>query len=347
MIEIRAACSPGELRIAAIENDTFLYAGLWRLGQPDGFDDWHIVRIQTIAPALGGAFVTLFNGQSGFLSSRKLMTEGALVSARVTRSAQNGKGLRLRPAEDPPSSFHEPALIQHGMSPLEEVANRFQDATIFVDDAAIAARLPLHLRPRIKTCLNAFDSTIETEFDELGSNTVDLGLMTASIFPTPALVAIDLDSHKNPDFKSNVSSFAPLSRQIALRNLSGTLLIDPAGVKTRKRSALVSFLQDAMKDDPLKPNVLGVTPSGLLEITRPRKRPPLHELLTSPHGQALNILRHILRENRSGTKLTASIPLITALENDPLALKDFISRRASPIELAINPNAAPTEWRLS
>ncbi|KXV34163.1 hypothetical protein AD940_08270 [Gluconobacter thailandicus] len=347
MIEIRAACSPGEVRIAVTDQDTLLDVGLWRSGHPDGLDDWHIARVQTVAPALGGAFVTLHNGESGFLSCRDTLVQGQTVSVRVSRSAQNGKGLRFRKAEPPQDSDNTPRLIARGLTPLEELADRYPDAPLHIDDPGIAARLPSRLRPRLQRCQRAFDSTLESEFEELGSETADLGLLTASFFPTPALIAIDLDSNANPDFKGNVTSFPALSQQIQLRNLSGTLLIDPAGVKTRKRPALVSFLRDAMAQDPLKPQVLGATPSGLLEVIRPRKRPPLHELLSSPHGRALAALRTILREERKGRVLTASIPLIRALESDPDALNDFVSRRAAPLELVLNPNAAPESWSLS
>ena len=347
MTEIRAACSPGDVRIAVTDHETLLDAAIWRPGLPDGFDDWHIARIQTVAPALGGAFVTLHNGDNGFLSCRDALVQGDLISVRVSRSAQNGKGLRLRKAESVPDMPVAPTLLACGPSPLEELADRYPDAPLYVDAPGIAARLPARLRPRFQRCQQAFDDTLESDFDELGSEFADLGQLTASIFPTPALIAIDLDSASAPDFKGNVASFPALARQIRLRNLSGTLLVDPAGVKTRKRPALVSFLRDALLDDPLKSQVLGATPSGLLEITRPRRRPPLHELLSSPHGRALSVLRTILREDRKGRTLTASISLIRALENDPEALSDFTSRRAAPLELVMDPNASPASWSLS
>ncbi|MBF0864875.1 MAG: ribonuclease E/G [Gluconobacter potus] len=347
MTEIRAACSPGEVRIAVTDHDTLLDAAIWRPGCPDGLEDWHVVRVQKAAPALGGAFVLLEDGQSGFLSTREALIEGAQTAARVSRAAQNNKGLRLRRADMPTEAPSAPKLLERGPTPLDELADRYPDAPIFVDDPGIAAKLPARLRPRLQRCQQAFDGALEADFDSLGSPEADLGLLTASFFPTPALVAIDLDSTGAPDFKGNVAAFPELTRQIRLRNLSGTILVDPAGVKTRKRPALVPFLREALAGDPLKPDVLGATPSGLLELTRPRRRPPLHELLSSPHGQALSILRTILRENRPGRTLTASIGLVRALENDPDALADFISRRARPLDLVLDPNAPPASWSLS
>ncbi|MBS1075323.1 ribonuclease E/G [Gluconobacter sp. Dm-73] len=347
MTEIRAACSPGEVRIAVTDHDTLLDVALWRPGCPDGLEDWHVVRVQKAAPALGGAFVLLEDGQSGFLSTRDALIEGTLIAARVSRSAQNGKGLRLRRADMPAEAPSAPKLLERGPTPLDELADRYRDAPIFVDDAGIAAKLPVRLRPRLQRCQQAFDGALESDFDSLCSSDADLGLLTASFFPTPALVAIDLDSTAAPDFKGNVAAFPALARQIRLRNLSGTILVDPAGVKTRKRPALVSFLREALSDDPLKPDVLGATPSGLLELTRSRRRPPLHELLSSPQGLALSILRTILREDRPGQTLTASIRLIKALESDPEALADFTSRRARTLDLVLDPNASPASWSLS
>ncbi|MBN3867213.1 ribonuclease E/G [Gluconobacter kondonii] len=347
MTEIRAACSPGEVRIAVTDHDTLLDVALWRPGCPDGLEDWHVVRVQKAAPALGGAFVLLEDGQSGFLSTRDALIEGALTAARVSRSAQNGKGLRLRRADMPAEPPSAPKLLERGPTPLDELANRYPDAPIFMDDAGTAAKLPARLRPRLQRCQQAFDGALEADFDSLGSSEADLGLLTASFFPTPALIAIDLDSTGAPDFKGNIAAFPDLARQIRLRNLSGTILVDPAGVKTRKRPALVAFLREALSDDPLKPDVLGATPSGLLELTRPRRRPPLHELLFSPQGLALSILRTILREDRPGQTLTASISLIKALESDPEALADFTSRRARTLDLVLDPNASPASWSLS
>jgi len=347
VIEIRAACSPGEVRIVVTDHDTLLDAAIWRPGLADGLDDWHVVRVQTPAPALGGAFVTLADGISGFLSTRDAPTQGSLVGARVVRSAQNGKALRLKRADMPTEPYTAPALLRRGPTPLEELATRYPDAAIIIDDAAMAALLPVSLRPRLQRSLQAFDVTLEADFQELGVSEVELGALTASIFPTPALVAIDMDSAKSPDFKTNIESFPELARQIRLRNLSGTILVDPAGVKTRKRPALVSFLQQAFIQDPLRTEILGATPSGLLELTRLRRRPPLHELLSSAHGIALAALRRILQENRKGSTLTGSIAIIRALEADPVAMEDFVSRHGQPVELILNPDAPPASWSLS
>src|SRR3546814_13768837 len=52
------------------------------------------------------------------------------------------------------------------------------------------------------------------------------------------------------------------------------------------RKAVAAALRAAVADDPEPCQVFGVSPSGLLEMTRRRGRPPLHELLCRPCGLA-------------------------------------------------------------
>ena len=65
-LAIRAACSPGEVRIAVTRGDTLIDFAIWRPGQPDGVGDLHRGRITARVPAMAGAFVAL-DGADGFL----------------------------------------------------------------------------------------------------------------------------------------------------------------------------------------------------------------------------------------------------------------------------------------
>ena len=47
------------------------------------------------------------------------------------------------------------------------------------------------------------------------------------------------------------------------------------------RAALFKAVERALMPDPARPRIMGVTPAGLLEITRPRRTPPLEEILNS------------------------------------------------------------------
>lgn len=368
MIECRIAWSPGEARIAVCDENGLVDFALWRPGMPDGYGDIHAVRVQKSAPALGGAFVLLENGSTGFLTGTH--AEGALVTARVTRSAQNGKGLRLKPDTAERAGYvststdsttrDRPVLLTHGPSPLEELAARYPEARLCCDAPALMALVPPALRPRIDRVSRAFDDVLEAECDDLLSPHAELAHgVRASFTPTPALTAIDLDD-PNPDqrrqmdgFNANRHAFSALARQIRMRNLSGAILVDPAGVPLRKRPALGKFLAEALQGDPMQPKMLGATALGLLEIVRTRGRPPLHEALASPGGRGLLALREILRDRndrqpgrqRGGAPvLRASLAVTRALEADRDALAQFSLEWGATLSVTMMPDYPDSYW---
>ena len=65
-VRILVACSPGEQRVAAVQDSVLLDYALDRPGAPDGVGDLHRVRIASVVPAMAGAFVAL-DGAEGFL----------------------------------------------------------------------------------------------------------------------------------------------------------------------------------------------------------------------------------------------------------------------------------------
>ena len=114
---------------------------------------------------------------------------------------------------------------------------------------------------------------------------------------------------------------------------SGAILIDPAGLATRKRQALLDPVKEALRPDPLNPRCLGVTALGLIEIVRARIYPSLPELLNSPHGPALPASRHILAPAPHASWIRGRAGLIRALEQLPVALADFARPLGRPLSL--------------
>lgn len=67
--QLYLAYTPGELRLAVVQDDELLDYTLWRPDFPDGVGDLYHGRIATLVPAMGGAFVNIgLGGQQGFLS---------------------------------------------------------------------------------------------------------------------------------------------------------------------------------------------------------------------------------------------------------------------------------------
>ncbi len=339
MIRILGAKSPGELRIA-VQRDHLLEAyAIWRPAAPDGLGDVYAARILSRVPAMAGAFVSL-PGTEGFLPDTQGaagLAEGAGVTVRVTRSAQGGKGPRLALA-GPVEPDAKPGLIRRGESPLHRLAKLYPAAEILLDHAALFASLSKTLfSTRLRLVPQAFDDEMEAEIDALGEAWATLpGGLRAGFFPTPALTAIDMDGAATTaaagqkaslQFAANQAALPALAQQIRLRNLSGAILVDFAGMPSKRRIALGAAFSAALAPDPAGPRLLGFTQLGLAELTRPRTTPPLHELLAGPHAAGLAALRSLAQQAATNPGLRPALrtsPAVKdALELDKAALADF------------------------
>jgi hypothetical protein len=327
--------------------------------------DIHRGRVTAIVPAMAGAFVALAgSGQAeGFLpdsEAAKGLTEGAIITVRITRAAQAGKGPRLSARVEPvDSAIDGPlGLRRRGTDPLRECAARYPEASILVDDPALAASSRADLGERITLVADAFDDAIETEVDGLAAAELTIASgMRLSVYPTPALVAIDVDAGGalpggalpgRGHFALNAAVVPEIARQIRLRNLSGAILIDLAGMKARQRASLGPALVDALARDPLRPRFLGFTALGLAEIARPRVRAPLHEVLSGPLASGLVALRRIARATRAepGQRLVlrASPAVIAALEADAVALADLARVTGQRLNTRSDPSLGGHGW---
>jgi ribonuclease G len=78
----------------------------------------------------------------------------------------------------------------------------------------------------------------------------------------------------------NLAAAAAAARQIRLRNLAGAIVIDFISMERRgDRERVVAALQQALAGDPARPQILGWTRLGHVELTRRRRHRPLAEIL--------------------------------------------------------------------
>lgn len=355
-LSIRVATSPGEARIAVSKDNRLIDYALWRPGSPDGVGDKLPGRVTAMVPAMAGAFVALPDGE-GFLpdsEGAKGLTAGTRLTVRITRAAQGGKGPRLTarlPADAP---------LGPGPDPLHRMAARYPEASVAVDDAALAASVTASLGVRPTIVPVAFDDDIADAVDALSRPVVDLGGgARLSIWPTPALVAIDIDSGgtvagpggaRSRHEALNKTILPALAEQIRLRNLSGGIVVDLAGLASRKRIALAPDFVAALETDPLRPKFLGFTALGLAEIVRARVHPPLHELLAGPLATGLAALRGVLAAFDLNPKampaLRAHPSVVSALQVDQAALPDLARRTGRRITLRSDPSLSQAAWML-
>jgi len=358
-VKILAAVSPGEVRVAAVEDDRLIDYALWRPGCPDGVGDLYRGRITARLPALGGAFVSLGDSE-GFLPERDGGTApvGTVLGLRVVRAAQGGKGVRLAasPAEPGPVG-----LVARGPGAVERLAAQYPDAAIAIDDAGLLAELRPTLGDRLSLVAHAFDDEIRAQVADLGSFALALPLgARMTIHPTAAVTAIDLDLAGGAEQRGNKrgaheavnrAAIPALAREIRLRNLAGGIIIDFAGLSVKRRATLGPALAAALASDPLAPRFLGFSALGLAEVLRPRIYPPLHEMLTTPHAHALAALREaaasVAADPATALQLTAAPTVISALQADSVATTQFLHRAGRPLALREDRTLPPHAWKLA
>ena len=291
---------------------------------------------------MAGAFVALPGSSAdGFLpdtAGAQGVPEGTHLALRITRGAQGGKGPRLAALPDKVSG--PVRLLARGPGAVERLASLHPDAAIRVDNPAVSAGLEAAIRVRVTVGLGDLGAEAAGLWSALEDHEVALpGGARMTITPTPALVAIDIDAgsataerraKKAAQLALNRALAPAVARQIRLRHLAGAILIDPAGVAQNGRPQLAAAFAAALADDPLRPQFLGFTALGLAEILRPRRYPPLHELLSGAHAEGLAALAALASEweSRPGSadSLLAASDIVGAIEADTAAREQFRDR---------------------
>ncbi len=151
-----AACSPGEVRVAAVQDGVLVDYALWRPGRPDGVGDVHRGRVTAVVPGMAGAFVAL-GGADGFLPDSAGAAGrgvGDVLAVRVVRAAQGGKGPRLAAWRTSPA---RPARACSARPQRRRAAGGAASGPVIVDDPGRvralrpAAGRPARARPGLAT----------------------------------------------------------------------------------------------------------------------------------------------------------------------------------------------------
>ncbi len=95
-----------------------------------------------------------------------------------------------------------------------------------------------------------------------------------------ALTAIDVNkgADKRAHLAVNIEAAQEIARQIRLRNTGGIIIIDFLKFHGKKEETqTLKALEEAVGQDPCTVQIHGKTNLGLVELTRKRRTPPLHE----------------------------------------------------------------------
>jgi Ribonuclease G/E len=224
---------------------------------------------------------------------------------KVLRAPAEDKGARVSAkgvSAPATKDLTAPARLGGGSGPLAALVARAAPQRVVCDDAALLKQLKdlmagdgdfdLH-----STATPLFEAEgLEAEIEGLLSPRAGLpsgGFLL--IEPGQTLTAVDVNAGRSDGRGGaeaqakavNLAAVPEIARQLRLRGLSGLLVVDFLAMKNPlDRKAVAAALRQAVADDPEPCQVFGVSPSGLLEMTRRRGRLPLHEILCRPCGLA-------------------------------------------------------------
>lgn len=343
--------TPGETRLALLADGEVTDLMVDRGGLTAA--DVVLGRVLTVNRALDAAFVDVGERRPGFLPAPGKLSEGAVVLVQVKAAARQGKGASLRRLADAPGGPASvpagavPPLRLGGLSPLARLlAGHPGIDRILADDASTLVSVRRQF-PHAVLDRDCFENLGAAEVLDQALDPVvplaDGGQLVIEC--TAAATVIDIDSGGTAPLAANLSAMAVIARQMRLRALAGHLLIDV--IPLRRRQALgqvLDALRQAVADDPTPTHVLGMTPLGMIELTRERKWPSLADIMLDPPAArpsvdslALAALRAVLRhaEKRPGGRsvLAAGPAVIEAIGRQQTALAETEARLGRRLEL--------------
>ena len=217
---------------------------------------------------------------------------------------------------------------------------------------------------------------VNTEIAKLGDRRVELksgGYLVIDY--TEALTVIDVNTGKfvgktnlaDTVLQINLEAAAEIARQLRLRDIGGIIIIDFIDMdREEDQAAVLRSLEEKLKQDRTKTNLVGLTGLGLVEMTRKKARQNLEGMLycdcpvcegrgrlQSPETVVIGIkrqLRKISSQARSngGCLVIEAHPKVTELllaQGEPEHLSLELSRaiRISPV-VAMHPEVFSILW---
>lgn len=370
MAELLIAAGPGEWLAAWVENGepVELYVERGDTKPPDSI---HLGRVVRVLPALDAALVDIGDERPGFLPLRSIPSEvkaeeGARLVVVVRREAWADKAPRLTAKLDAPPSLspglNPPAQLHPvpGLAPALALRLPEMPATIIVDDAAVLVELRAAFPAAAIAWRDPAEWPIELDaaFDAALSPSLALDKSGAvHIEETHAATLVDVDTGARENGSSARAALAAnrmaarvIARELRRRNIGGGIVIDFVGLDRRDhREQVRRSLEVALTDDPAKPQILGWTRLGLIELTRPRRGRSLADAMLTPKQRlkrpvalAHEALRRVASEARANPaanwRLTAPLAVEAALKGPAAAalrnLETRLGRRIAIVAAA-------------
>lgn len=251
-----------------------------------------------------------------------------------------------------------PALVHRDLALVDRVARDWLDdqvTELIIDDRAEYDHVMDYLDfsvPHLRDRVRLYTRTDQTLFDCYGVEPEIEKLLKRRIWlksggyvvldQTEALTAIDVNTGKyvgstnlaETVFKTNLEAAREIARQLRLRDIGGIIIIDFIDMDVHEhRQQVLKTLEQELKRDRTRTQVLGLTQLGLVELTRKKSRQSLVDVLTHPcpqcegRGRVLSEetmarrvraeLRRILKSSSNEAVLMEVNPAVAALVIGP------------------------------
>lgn len=355
--ELIIAAGPGEWRAALVEDGAVVELYVER-GDRRRAGSIHIGRVVRVAKGLDSAFVEIGDNRPGLAPRRESpgLDEGTRILVEIRREALPDKGARLttrltRPIPDPGLDPPTQLYPRPGFAAALALAVPGRPDRVVADDPAIVPGL----RTAFPDAEIARDTApdLDAEFAAALAPSLDLpGGGAVHIAETRAATMIDVDtgtpetgSAARAALAGNLEAVRAIARHIRLRNLGGGIVIDFVGLDgNAPREQVRQALAAAIAPDPAKPQCLGWTRLGHIEIVRPYRAPSLAAQLGDPAlTEAFAALRAIARADPAAKWHLTAVPAVAAALRGPAAaaLAALASRLGTAVAITEDPAADP------
>ncbi len=344
--------------------------------------------VLTAAPVLEGRLVSLTPTRAGVTWPRDWHGDRAGLQAVLDRIAPDGMGVvphRAAAGADESALRDEAARLAAAWDDVTAAAKRAKPPALLrpapgltarilreaagpvrIDDPRAYNALKEEAAPTLKELLSLYKGQAPL-FEQYGIEAqIETALAPGVALPggaglvieeTEALTAIDVNmggsGGRLPSqaaiLEANRAAARAAARQIRLRNLGGLIVVDFISMKGKAgRRDIVEAMRRAMRGDPVRHDVLGMTPAGLVEITRQRigrtlaalhLRPRTAARAPLPEAEACAALRAATRAAWTGRPVLAAAPEIVAALEGTLAsaLAEAGRRLGRDLELRAEP----------
>ncbi len=250
--------------------------------------DSYIARITAQMKTQKAFFADIGNERSVYLNSKQNLEIGQRITVVISKEARLGKI---------PDAKRQGSILKEKLP------------SGLVQKGDILAGVP--------DSQNCIQLDWQEEFDEFIEQAQEMYVPFADgarlVFErTHAFHSIDVDSYRStaPFAELNEKAAVLIGKEIIKRNLSGNILIDFIGQKTKNEvAALKNIMSRELCKSPVPYQLIGVSPMGNVELRRQRMRSGSDDAMRHPSTLAYQLFKEIVKEPTHIKQVRVSLTL--------------------------------------